>query len=350
MPADDQPTRRATLAQVAERAGVSPMTASYAFNRPGRVSAASRAKVRAAADELGYAGPDPRARSLRRGSSRTLGVVLGEHLPYAFEDPQAAVFLAGVAEVCAGVGHGMTILPLTGAEDDVARIRDAAVDGFVVWTTTDDDPVLEAISSTRLPAVVHSGPSVEGMALVGIDNAAAAREVGLLAFAGSRRPAVLSFPLDKRREAGTRTGLDVGSVLFPVTRERLDGYRSAAADLGFAWDEVQVVVCSRNDTREAERLALDWLGGDDRPDAVAAMGDEVAAGVLRAAATLGARVPEDVAVTGWDDSARAARLDLTTVAQSMRDQGSRCARAALGLDVGDERDGWHVVRRGSTRR
>src|SRR5918997_6686467 len=144
-------TKRVTLAQVAELAGVSVMTASYTYNRPGRVSAQARAKVLAAADHLGYAGPDPKARSLRRGSTRTLGVVLGEHLTYAFDDPGAVSFLAGIADVCADRGYGMTILPITGAADDVRRITAAAVDGFIVWTTSDDDPVLAAVQAMRRP-------------------------------------------------------------------------------------------------------------------------------------------------------------------------------------------------------
>ena len=60
------------------------------------------------------ASTDPSARSLRRGSTRTLGIVMGEHLTYAFEDPQAVSFLAGIADVCAPRGYGMTILPITG--------------------------------------------------------------------------------------------------------------------------------------------------------------------------------------------------------------------------------------------
>src|SRR5689334_5095936 len=99
------------------------MTASYTYSRPARVAEETRARVLAAAAQLGFAGPDPSARSLRRGSTQTIGVVLGEHLTYAFDDPEAVSFLAGVAEVCAGRGYGMTILPITGAPDDVARVR-----------------------------------------------------------------------------------------------------------------------------------------------------------------------------------------------------------------------------------
>src|SRR3954471_5940213 len=117
--------RRPTMADVARAAGVSVMTVSYAYSQPARVSAASAAKVRAAAAALGYPGPHPGARSLRRGSAGSLGVVLGEPLAYAFEDPQAARFLAGVAEVCATAAVGLTLVPITGEEADVDRVADA---------------------------------------------------------------------------------------------------------------------------------------------------------------------------------------------------------------------------------
>src|SRR3954466_4519378 len=175
------------------------MTASYTYNRPGRVSEQSRARVLQAAARLGYAGPDPSARSLRRGSANALGVVLGEHLSYAFEDPGAVSFLAGVADVCAAEGAGVLVVPITGAQDDVARVSEAAVDGFIVWTTSDDDPVLASVRATRRPAVVHGGPAVPGLGLVTIDNQAAARAVGAVVFAHSRRAAVVSQPLDRDR-------------------------------------------------------------------------------------------------------------------------------------------------------
>ncbi|MFC1404621.1 MULTISPECIES: LacI family DNA-binding transcriptional regulator [Streptacidiphilus] len=341
--------KRVTLAQVAELAGVSVMTASYTYNRPGRVSEQARAKVLAAADRLGYAGPDPSARSLRRGSTRTLGVVLGEHLNYAFEDPQAASFLAGIAEVCAGRGYGMTILPVTGAADDAERIRTAAVDGFIVWTTSDDDPVLEAVRAMKRPAVVHGGPAVRGLALVGIDNRAAARAAGAVAFAGAERPAVLSFPLSRERISSVAGGTDPAGVLFPVTRERLEGYRQAAGDAGIAWADVLVAVCARNDAAEAEQVTATLLAAPEPPDAVAAMSDQLAAGVVRAAGAAGLLLPDDLAVTGWDDGAVAAELGLTTVAQSLRDQGTACAYLALGEKPVSTAAPWSVVRRGSTR-
>src|SRR5919199_4064618 len=153
------PRLRPTMRDVARVAGVSPMTVSYAYSQPDRVSAEAAARVGAAARQLGYPGPHPGARSLRRGRVGTLGVVLGERLSYAFDDPQAARFLAGVSDVCAAGGVGLTLVPTTGAESDVARVAAATVDGFVVWTTTDDHPVLDALAGTGPPAVVHPGPA-----------------------------------------------------------------------------------------------------------------------------------------------------------------------------------------------
>jgi DNA-binding LacI/PurR family transcriptional regulator len=339
-----------TLAQVAELAGVSVMTASYAYNRPDRVSEDARARVLDAAARLGYAGPDPSARSLRSGSTGTIGVVLGEHLSYAFEDPQAASFLAGVADVCADHGRGMTILPATGGADDAARIRATAVDGFVIWTTSDDDPILPAVRAMRRPTAVHGGPEIPGWALVGIDDRAAAEAVGAVAFADAVRPAVVSFPLSRDRFGAVTRGVDPAGVRYPVTRRRLEGYRQAAGEAGIGWDDVPVAVCARNDAGEAERITTELLATPEPPDAVAAMSDELASGVIRAVRASGRRVPGDVAVTGWDDGPPASRLGLTTIAQSLREQGAACAHAALGQAARSPAAAWSLVRRGSTRR
>jgi DNA-binding LacI/PurR family transcriptional regulator len=338
-----------TLAQVAERAGVSVMTASYTYNRPSRVSDQARSKVLAAAAQLGYGGPDPSARSLRRGSTRTLGVVMGEHLSYAFDDPQAVSFLAGIADICADRGYGMTILPITGAAEDVPRIQGAAVDGFIVWTTSDDDPVLAAVQATKRPAVVHGGPAVPGLGLVSIDNRAAAYAVGAIAFAGADRPAIVSQPLSRDRISTIMHGIDITEVLFPVTRHRLEGYRQAAEEAGIAWRDVLIAVCARNDAAEAERIAATLLTAAEPPDAIAAMSDEQASGVVRAARAAGRVIPDDVAVSGWDDAAVAAQLGLTTVAQSLREQGAACAQAALGQKPDSHTASWAIDRRGSTR-
>jgi DNA-binding LacI/PurR family transcriptional regulator len=196
--------------------------------------------------------------------------------------------------------------------------------------------------------VVHGGPAVPGLGLVSIDNQAAARAVGVVAFAGAARPAVISFPLSRDRISTITYGPETKDILFPVTRERLKGYRQAAEDVGIPWKDVLVAVCARNDADEAQRLAATLLSSRERPDAIAAMSDEQAAGIARAARAAGLVIPDDLALTGWDDSAVASQLGLTTVAQSMREQGAACAQAALGQEPHSRVASWSLIRRAST--
>ena len=348
--ADDNPRLRPTMREVARAAGVSPMTVSYAYSQPGRVSAEAAAKVHAAARQLGYPGPHPAARSLRRGRVGTLGVVLGERLSYAFDDPQAARFLAGVSDVCAPVGVGLTLVPITGAPSDAERVAQAAVDGFVVWTTSDDDPVLDAVADTGLPAVVHAGPHKRGMPVIGIDDRAAAAAIGQVAFAQARRPLVLSFPLDRGRTRQLLTGDEAPEIRFPVTRHRWEGFRDAWTRTGHPVARLRLAVCPVNHITEGERFAGELLRGAEPPDTIAAMSDELALGALRAAAALGLRVPDELAVTGWDDRDTAAPAGLTTLAQSLREQGAHCARVALRLPTqAPAQHEWHVRVRTTTR-
>jgi DNA-binding LacI/PurR family transcriptional regulator len=344
--------RRPTMAQVADAAGVSVMTVSYAYSRPDRVSAETAARVRAAAEKLGYPGPHPGARSLRRGRAGSLGFVLCEPLPYAFEDPQAARFLAGVAEVCATRAVGLTLVPTTGRDSDTARVAEAAVDGFVVWTTTDEDPVLDAVTASGLRAVIHAGPGRPGLPVVGIDDRAAAAAIGAVAFAEARRPAVLSFPHDPDRRRQLLRGPAPAHLPFPVTHRRWQGFADAWTNRGGDLEQLRVAVCPHNSAAWGEALAGELLAADQPPDAIAAMSDELALGALRAAERAGIRVPDALAITGWDDTDAAAPAGLTTLAQSLRDQGIRCAQLVLGEatpTARDQRAEWHVIRRGSTR-
>jgi DNA-binding LacI/PurR family transcriptional regulator len=340
------------MSHVAREAGVSAMTVSYTFNRPERVAEPTRRRVLEVAERLGYPGPDPSARSLRRGRTANLGVVLGEHLTYAFDDPQATQFLAGIAAVCVENGFGLTLIPITGGAQDAVRVQEAAVDAVVLWTTADDDPVLDAVVRRGLPAVVHGGPARQGIGLVAIDDRAAARAAGTAAFTAARSPAVLSFPLDRDRHPSVRYGPTADAAPFSVTRRRLQGYADAAADLGLDWTRLPVVVLARNDRAEAEAAALRLLQGDNTDvDAIAAMSDELALGVLHAARRLGIDVPTQLAVTGWDDSAAAASASLTTIAQSLREQGELCARSVIEPEtaMAGAAPAWHLVIRESTR-
>ena len=89
---------RVTLQTIADRVGVSRMTVSNAFSRPDQLSSELRGRILTAAEELGYAGPDPSARALARGTTGAVGVLLTDSLKYAFNDEVATTFLGAIAE------------------------------------------------------------------------------------------------------------------------------------------------------------------------------------------------------------------------------------------------------------
>ena len=104
------PRRRATLASLAAELKVSRTTISNAYNRPDQLSADLRDRVLATAKRLGYAGPDPVARSLRTRKAGAVGLVLTEPLNYSFSDPAALDFVAGLAESCEEAGQGLLLV------------------------------------------------------------------------------------------------------------------------------------------------------------------------------------------------------------------------------------------------
>jgi DNA-binding LacI/PurR family transcriptional regulator len=187
--------------------------------------------------------------------------------------------------------------------------------------------------------------------VVGIDDRAAAAAIGRLAFAGASRPAVLSFPANRDRGRALLTGAPDSSVTYVVTRRRWEGMFDAWREAGGASGDLRVAVCQANAAGLGEAFAGELFRAGDPPDAIAAMSDELALGALRAATRSGLAVPAAVAITGWDDTDAAAPAGLSTLRQSLRDQGRRCARIALGHRPpdGQEPPGWEVVERTSTR-
>lgn len=332
--------RRVTLKDVAARAGVSPMTASYAFTRPARVAAATRDRVHRAASELGYR-PDAVGRALKSGRTQQIGVVFSEHLAYAFDDPQAAQFLAGVAEVCVEEGQGLTFIPTRGDAADAGRVLSAAVDGFVLWTTAEDDPVLAAVAGDPRPAVIQGGPPRQGIACVTQDDYRAALAVASQGLREGRTPVVISFPLDRDRERMVTIGADLPPrAPFPVTDARLRGYRAAIEQAGLGWRSTPIAVVARNTQRDGVAAARD-LAPQLTPDAlIIAMSDELALGAHQA---LRETHPE-AAYLGWDASPAGRQLGITSVTNPLRDQGRRCAHAALDPGrPGDQEIPWTVI-------
>src|SRR6478735_7788693 len=112
----DRPPRTrppATLASLAAELGISRTTVSNAYNRPDQLSPQLRSRVMEAARRMGYPGPDPVARSLRTRKAGAVGLLLTEQVSYAFRDPAAMSFLAGLSESCEDAGQGLLLVPVS---------------------------------------------------------------------------------------------------------------------------------------------------------------------------------------------------------------------------------------------
>jgi DNA-binding LacI/PurR family transcriptional regulator len=349
-----------TLVTVARAVGVSPTTVSNAYNRPHKLSPALRERILGAARELGYPGPDPAARSLRRGRAGSVGLLFGEALTYVFQDPGAVEFLRGLAE---GTARHNTVLQLIAALDadreaGAALLANAIVDGLVVWSLPDRHPLLRLARDRNIPLVTHGGPRLDGIPFVGIDDRAAAQAAAEhLLKLGHRSLAVISFPFGPSRRARHRDPAKIGRPGYRVTRERLAGYHAAAKAATPHPAALDIYEVALNNRDEGRRAALALLQATPPPTAVLAMSDELAVGVLAAARELELRVPADLSVLGWDDSpsARGGDPALTTVGQSLHDQGRTCARLLINATRGEvaaddlvQLAPWQLVTRDST--
>ena len=327
--------KQPTMADVAKAAGVSVMTVSYSFNHPDRVATHTRERVLQTADGIGYRRPHPTATALRRGAPLQIGVVLGEHLTYAFDDPVASAFLSGVASECVARGMGMTMIPVTGEEGpkDSARILSMDVAGYIVWATSDDNPLLQALEETGRPVVVSGGPTHKNWGLVHLDDYSVAREVAALAVRGRQHPAIISLPEAQHRLQTLQYGPEPVTTTFEVHRRRLAGYRAAVEEAGLDWSEVPVLFLSRNDEVEAKEAVDKLLLKHPATDALICMSDRIALAALSPIRASGRAIPEAISLTGWDDGTEAEREGLTTVRQSLRDQGVLCARMLFDTEL-----------------
>ncbi len=333
--------RKPTLDTVAGVVGVSRATVSNAYNRPDQLSASLRERILATALDLGYAGPDPVARSLATRSSAAVGFMLGQPLTAAFSDPAVSVVLDGLASTVDGRDHCLVLMPgnETGGPrpETVAR---AQADVFVAYSLPDDAPALAAVRARGLPLVVIDQPVLAGAARVEVDDTGGARSAAEhLLLLEHRRFGVLTFALSPGGGSGPAGERRRAEATFRVTRDRLTGYLDVLAAAGITDVPIWEASGSR---RELGRTGTRWLlEQDPRPTALLCASDELAFGALRAVRDAGLSTPDDVSVTGFDDVPDAKHADppLTTVRQPLAEKGRRAGELALRLLDGDSPGG-----------
>ncbi len=328
-----------TLQTIAGQMGLSRTTISNAYNRPDQLAPELRTHILEIAEGLGYAGPNPTARSLRRGKSGAVGLLLTENLSYAVTDPASVLLLQGLAGVCDIHSTNLLLLPYSpGGDRGASAVQDAVVDGFIVYTTNDDDPRLEAISRRKLPTVFVDEPRRDGFPFVGVDDYNGARQAALhLLEHGHRDCAVIIFPLAEDGYRGLVDPRRVATATYHITRDRLRGYTDAFQTAGIPVTELPVWECDVNSIENGIAGAKLLLDRNPRPTALLCLSDQLALGAIRAITGQGLRVPEDVSVVGFDDApdAAASSPPLTTVRQPLREKGRVAGELLLG-GWGDE--------------
>jgi DNA-binding LacI/PurR family transcriptional regulator len=306
---------RATIEEVAAAAGVSRSTVSRVVNGATAVSPEALTAVQDAIARLGYV-PNRAARSLALRQTHAIALVVPEDTRRFFGDPYFGAVVAGISDRIARSDY---ILNLLIASDDpggrmTGFVRNGGVDGAIILSHHTSDVFVDRIVEA-VPVVFGGRRSGGGRDdwFVDVDNVAGARQaVGHLRDTGRRRIATVTGPLSM-----------AGAV------DRLAGFRDALAEAGLTpFAEIAGDYSEASGVRAAQELLARAAGpGGELPDAVFAASDLMARGVLRTLRSAGVRIPEEVAIVGFDDSAVALSTDppLTTVRQPMHAQGEALA-------------------------
>ncbi len=320
---------RPTIKHIAELAGVSKTTVSFAFNDPSKISRDTYERIMEIADREGYV-PDPVARTMTTKRVGTIGVLLPQAIQETFRNPYVAEVLRGIGTVCHQEDLFMTILPPVKGFLSQA-VRTAAVDGFIALGVEASPDMAELIRQRHVPFVTIDGEENSGIINVGIDDAGAAEMVmdhvlGL----GHHRILILSFKPD------FLDGTISEEHLSQTGNRRLRGFERALRTHGLSLGCETVRAVPIEATLEHAESAVSAVLSDFSPTAIVCMSDSAAFGAFAACKTAGLSIPKDMSITGIDDVPFAALLDpaLTTVRQPGVRKGSYAARAIIDLIQG----------------
>lgn len=314
--------RRATIFDVAAEANVSRGTVSRYLNDEPYVSDVSRDAIEKAIAKVGYV-RNMAARNLVTQRTRAVGLLVHEPHSVFLEDPNIGAILLGTNARLSESDYQLVCL-IIGSDRDSARVaeylRGGFVDGVVIVSAREHDPIATAIAQIGLPAVFVGHPSTASdIPYVGIDNRTAARDITMrLIGTGRRRVGMIAAALD--RDSGA---------------ERLAGFRDA---LGDDFDPSLVIdfpLYSRGSGVDGMRRLLE-IAPDI--DGVFAASDAIAAGAMDVLRESGRSVPGDVGIVGFDDSEWAVRCQppLSTVRQPADLLGREAASLVLELIDGAE--------------
>ena len=302
-----------TIADVAARAGVSKTTVSRVLNGKGEVDEATAARVGRVIDELGYV-PSARAVGLARGRTRIVGMLVP-----SLTWPWMGEVLQGVVDVVETEGYGLLLFTCNRGDESMrqfaSQVSAKSFDGLLVIEPEGTLDYIAGLHARGLPVVLIDDRANRPLfPSVATTNRSGGQAAGAhLLDLGRRRPLVIT-----------------GLKRFGCTQERLDGFAEAYAGADLPLDPTLVV--EGDFTFDCAQQAVKrMIGAGVEFDAVFAHNDLSAAGAMQAVRESGRRVPEDVAVVGFDDLPLAATTEppLTSVRQPLREMGEAAARMLL---------------------
>ena len=297
-----------TLEDIAKLAGVSRSTVSRVINNHPNVSQSVRQHVWEVIQETGYH-PNLAARSLASQRSNIIALVIPRSVSTFFSDPYFPRLTQGVAQACNESDLTLSLFIIHTEEDErklFPRItRPGLVDGLIIQSTNANDELFEKLSENRVPYVVAGRPmNTSDASYVDVDNVAAA-------FSAVRHLVHLG-----RRRIGTVTG----SLNTTVGLDRFQGYKRGLSESNLSFDKL--LVAEGDFTEDSGYYCAQRLL-PHKPDALFIASDIMALGGMRAIHEAGLKVPEDIAIVGFDDLPPATRSNppLTTVRQPIRRLG-----------------------------
>jgi LacI family transcriptional regulator len=300
-----------SIKEVAAHAGVSPGTVSNVLNRPGKVAPATRERVEAAISELGFVRHGS-ASTLRAGHSRTIGLSVID-----IGNPFFTEVAAGVEDVASELGYAVILGNSAGSLDKEERnlrvLAEHRVRGVLITPSGEDPARLDRLREHGISVVLVDHPAHRpDQCAVAVDDVAGGRAaVAHLLSKGARSVAYITGPLTIRQCV-----------------ERREGAKAAMRAAGLDPEELRVLEATTMTARAGEKAAAE-LVADPLPEAVFCANDLLALGVLRGLLRAGVRVPEDVALMGYDDIDFAAAS--TVSLSSMRQPTYQLGRIATEL-------------------
>ena len=319
-----------TLETVAALAGVSRATVSRVINNAAQVSPQVRASVEEAIETIGYV-PNRAARSLVTRKTDSIGLLVREPVEFGIADPYLSSIVVTASQSLAGTGVQLAVMMAGNHEDHdklAGYVRAGHVDGVILVSVHDDDPLPRQLLRAHVPVVIGGRPAalLDGVTYVDVDNVSgAATAARRLIESGRTRLTMIAGPQD-----------------MTAANDRLHGFRAALREAGMA----PPTIAYGDFTRVAgEQAARELLRREPDLDGIFAASDLMAIGAMRTIKDSGRGVPDDVAVIGFDDIDLSQHTEppLTTINQAIAVQARLMVELLLARIDGEPADGAHIL-------